>query len=243
MPASAGYVPTHLGFKHTGSEEDNGYALPTGVRERLAVPPDDEHVHWWATKYNAAMFRRRRLILAELHTTASSSKWHVFSYDLDPTSLQVYEHDLSAPRPADRGGSAPGTRQPSMTTGMSAPPPVSRPPGTAPLPEEFRGYLGNLPMEAQQFLQLPFSQSDITPTVGYTYRFHDSSTAPTLTTMCLLASRTHAAFMHAERHLPRGTTVDRSWFGDAPWHARLYYIRGGSQRGCGGPCLHVLSCG
>ncbi len=233
MPASVGYVPSQMDFTDAESEVDEWYALPSGVRERLTVPPGDEHVHWWATKHNAAMFRRRRLVLAESRVTSGSRRWHVYSYDLDPSSIKVYESELPAPKhPRDASDPAPDAGRTTKMVGRTwAPPPVFRPEGTAPLPETMRGYLGNLPFKAQQFLQLPFSQATVTPTTAYSYRFHGTSAAPILTTMCLLANKGQATFMFAERHLPTDTPRELAWSGEAPWHVRLYFVRGRTHIG------------
>ncbi len=230
VPAEVGYVPSQLAFEPAQSAEEQWYALPAGVRERLAVPSDDEVVHWWATKHNAAMFRRRRLILAEPLANHGSGRWEVRSYDLDPSSFEVYQHLLPVDplRKPSQPASSAGRAAP--LTGSSAPPPVSRPEGTAPLPEVFRGYLGNLPLKAQAALQLPFSRASTTPTAAFTYRFTESNGASKLTTMCLIANRMHVTFMYAERHLPSGTTMETSWAGSAPWHATLYHVRGMQPR-------------
>lgn len=160
LPVPAGPTPVHqprsLTFvDSTGTREALWERLPTKVREKVAARYG-QLLDWWADddedgRLSAVVFGDQALVTVEPAVSGSGgSAYRVASIPLDPSSFR------SAPVTGPTGG---GPSIPSTGPAPRGGPGSSRAPA-ARIDRSLAGFLGHLPVRAQELLQEPFRAGD-----------------------------------------------------------------------------------
>ncbi|MCE7080903.1 hypothetical protein [Streptomyces sp. ST2-7A] len=172
------------------------------VRERIAARVGPT-VEWWADCHHTHLRRPRAVVLGErglaLSTpTVNDRGGPAQSLTVLPFVPSSLRHAVVVERPRRRFTGQPPLPGGEIPAGVSA---------DLPLPERLRGFLGNLPTEAQARLQWPFVNGDVLDRSDY----HYTGTEDALDVWCYLAGRRWVTFVSGHGSGLTGPAHRRSW--------------------------------
>jgi hypothetical protein len=194
-------APVHAARTLTFSDEngrDHWWSeLSDKVRQRIAAEAGPT-IEWWAFRHARERDRGYAVVLGpdalvvttpqRSHTGAPTQRVH--PYRFVPGSLK---YATVTQRPSSRGVGGGGGG------GAVGDEPVAAPSRLA-ISQDLRGFLGNLPAEAQQRMQGPFLAGDPVRDSGYFYHGSDEE----LDVWCFLAGRDNVMFISGRRVAPAG---------------------------------------
>lgn len=179
----------------------------------MTVRRQEECLEWWAGFEEAGLLTTSSLVVSQKRT---DGRWSVKRVNLDPKSWQHYNRELTS---IPDGKIAPGEA-------AQKGPPVAAPPGTPELPFDFTSFLGNLPLDAQRFLQVPFTFSRSKIEAGYFYYRSQVENRAELVIWCYMATKKHVTVANGKRLIPFSQYDDPFAIGPWPWDMTLHYASG-----------------
>jgi hypothetical protein len=211
------YEARTLGFVSDHDREYWWTQISDTVRERIASDAGPT-IEWWAYRhgverdraYAVVLGRRALVVTTPRRSDEGTPKQRVHPYRFVPGSLRQ----------------VPVTQRPSR---VSEPPGLGLVGAASPLlaiAHDLRGFLGNLPPEAQQRMQKPFLTGDSIVDSGYFYYGSDED----LSIWCYLAGHDNVTFVSGRRVAPVGSPPHATSWDLICRHARVTTGRGASAR-------------
>ncbi|WP_299038721.1 hypothetical protein [uncultured Pseudokineococcus sp.] len=215
-------MPSKLGFEEGVTDEKGFDLLPERVQIKLWPDDDDSALKiWWADRRRAGVLRREQVGVA----TKEDQGWRVWVVPLLPDSHIYSEREMAAPhRPAGTGG-----RGPRLTAA-----PLRKAPWDGRWPNDFAGFLGNLPTKAQEMLSAGFGHNTVRPEYVWSYRRdrHPEGDYEQLDAFCVMVDPHQAVFVHGVRQVPMGME-DPFAPGPAKWVMSFYSAKRAPKPGSG----------